>query len=196
MSAIQSGAEGTLYPGRDSAAPALHPAWAPPAPAPSLPEPQPQPRRRVRPRSGRSKAAALRRGLLAIALAGGMAALCAVGSVAVAEQGYAVDRAQAEVATLQDANRQDAARLAQLENPQRIQREAVDRLGMHQPAGYVPVAPVQAPPPAPPAPPQTAQAVLPVPAGPAPGGAVADSQHIGAWASNVWRVVGSRLRRG
>lgn len=195
MSAIQSGAEGALYPGRDSAAPALQPGWAAPAPVRSRPETLPEPRRRVRPRSVRAKADALRRGLAAIALAGGLAALCAVGSAAVAQASYAVDHAQAEVAALQDQNGQDAARLAQLQSPQRIQREAVDRLGMHRPAGYVPVVPVQAPPAPPPAPPKTAEAVVPVPAGPAPGGAVDVTRHVRGWTAATWRAVGSRFGR-
>ena len=181
MSAIQTEARRPAWAGRDSTAPLLTPG--------TLPSPAPGPRPRPQPRAlPRSKAAArLRRGLGAIALAGGMAAAAVAGSVAVAQQGFAVDAARAQTQRLQGQNRQLTAELAALQSPQRVLAVAVGGLGMQRPAGYlaVPARPV------PPAPAQmragSAQAVLPVPAGPAPGSVVAIAGGVHSAVAGAWR---------
>jgi|GEM_PF-4132741 len=188
MSAVQTEAERLQWTGRDSTVPA--PVTGEPPHRPSeAPAPWPAVHPHVRPRAKPRAGAELRRGLVAIALVGAMAAAAVAGSVAVAQQGFAVDGARAQIQRLQGQNRQLVAQLAELQSPQRIESEAIDRLGMQRPAGYVPVAaqPVPAAPSGGAA--ATAQATLPVPAGPAPGGAraVARSTLVGVQA--LWRRI-------
>jgi len=185
MAAVQPRSAPGPWPGRDSAAPALGlPARRPASPVPAH---RPRPTRRLPRRVHRELGAIL----LAAALAGGAVA----GSVAVVQESFLVQRVGATVAGLQDENGQLAAEYAVLQNPQRIAGQAVDSLGMRQPAGYVPV-PVQGiPPAAAPAPAQSVVAVLPVAGGPAPGGAVAITRGVAGRGRAVLAGLRGLLRR-
>ncbi len=188
MSAMQTEAERLHWISRDSAVPV--PDLGGPLRRPSgvgVPRPAapPFPRPRTRPRTGTDP----RRGLLAIVLAGAMAAAAASGSIAVAQEQFAVDGTRTQIQHLQGQNRRLVAQLAELQSPQRIESEAVDQLGMQRPAGYAPVAVQPVPPAAVRGAAHTVQVTLPVPNGPAPGGVRSIVRATVSGAQALWRRV-------
>lgn len=147
--------------------------WTEGALAPEIARPDAPRRAAVRPASRALDATrGLRRGLWAVALAGGVFVAVAAGSAAVVMQAVDVSTAEAAVTSLQGQNRTLTVQLAELENPQRIERVATQSLGLVRPSAYVPVPSATAPRTARPRPGRAATALVNLPSGPAPGGAV------------------------
>jgi hypothetical protein len=166
--------------------------WTEGALAPEVSQPAAPRRLDPRPASRAADARAFRRGVGAIALAGAMLSAVAAGSAAVVTQSAAVSNAQATIASLQGQDRTLTVRLAELENPDRIERIATQRLGLQRPSAYIPV-PTGTLPPAPiPSPGHSATALVNVPAGPAPGGAVALWRQGMDWAQTHIRLMSGR----
>jgi cell division protein FtsB len=136
-------------------------------------------------RRSREEAAGLRRGLGVIVLVAGLLGTCAAGSARVVALDFRVQATTTRLQQLQALNRQLTVEAAQLANPRVINQEAVDRYGMRPVSGYTPITVQPVPKAAPLAPAHTAEAVLPLPAGPAPGGAVALAGRLGAWLHRV-----------
>ena len=175
MAAMQTGAEPTAW-------------WPEAAEAEPAVGPRRAPVRRVRAEAESERY--LRKGLVVILASGVLLAITAVAGVAVNEQGLHLDTLRQQVSLARGQDRHLQAQLAALQSPQRIERAAVDRLGMQRPAAYVAVAAAHVPAAPPPAPAVTRQAVLPAPTGPAPGGAVALGRQIWAWLRLAGRRVG------
>jgi cell division protein FtsL len=100
--------------------------------------------------SGRMPRQVFVEALAAIALAAAMLLGATTATVAVAQAGYRLDRAQAALRQAQDEHRRLQVEVATLQAPDRIAAVASQQLGMHAPSGFdtvVPVA-VQDPPPA------------------------------------------------
>lgn len=201
--AASVGAAGVPRAARDALAPAMTggPAPAPASrpgspgavPVPAAPRVQPAPRAAPRPRRrGRSAAAAgreLRRGVAAIGLCTVMAGALVWACVLQAAATEAATAARADIAALSGGNQQLQAELAGLESPARVEALAITRLGLQRPAGYVPVPLVPVTPAAAPGRPATVVATLPLPAGPAPGGAPSAWRALRAAVAGVWRRV-------
>lgn len=185
--------------GSGFAAPRLgEPRWRDPEPPPRvLPSGPPAIPAPARPRrSALAEAERLRRGLGAILVMVALGGCTAGASAVVVQADLAVQASSAHVAALRDNVRQLRLQAAQLANPQVIAQEAVDEYGMRPPAGYVPVGLRPVPAAAVPAPAHSAEGLLPLPAGPAPGGAVALGEGLGRWAGGAWRRVASLVRGG
>ncbi len=167
--------------------------WTEGALAPGLPEPAAP--RRAAPKPATRPAESLhgfRRGMAAIALAGAMLVAVAAGSAAVVMRGLAVSSESAAVATLQGQNRILTVRLSELQNPERIDRIATEQLGLVRPSAYVPVPAATLPQNPVPRPGHTTTEVVNVPAGPAPGGAVALWQRGVGWVQQHVRLGSGR----
>ncbi len=156
--------------------------WTEGSPAPGLPQPPALPRKGKRPDAhALQEMRRLRRGLGAIAVSGALLAAVAGGSAVISMQSFALQGETAAVSTLRGQNRTLSVRLAEMQNPERIQRIATDQLGLHRPSGYVPVPTASVPPAPTPQPGRTTNEVVSVPAGPAPGGAVDLWQRGAGW---------------
>ena len=175
MAAMQTGAEPTAW-------------WAQAAEAaPAVAEDR-APIRRVRADAAAERY--LRKGLVVVVASGALLAATALAGVAVTQQGLHLDTLRQQVTQAQGQDRHLQAQLAALQSPQRIERTAVDRLGMQRPAAYVAIAAAHVPAASPPVPAATRQVVLPAPTGPAPGGVVALSRQLWAWLRLAGRRVG------
>lgn len=167
--------------------------WTEGALAPGLSEPAAPRRPAPKPATRATESLrGFRRGLAAIVLAGAMLVLVAAGSAAVVMKGLAVSNESAAVANLQGQNRTLTVRLSELQNPERIDRIATQQLGLIRPSAYVPVPTATIPQVQAPRPGRTTTAVVSVPAGPAPGGAVDLWQHGVGWTQEHLRLAAGK----
>lgn len=149
-----------------------------------------------RPAAGAAAAAReWRRSLLTIGLCAAMAGTVAAAGLGLSGESARVQGLRASVQALEGQDELLLARLGALQSPQRVEQEAIARLGLAHPAGYVPVPVLSAGGPLPPPPAHQAVLQLPLPPGPPPGSPAQLWQSLRLWAARSGRTLSQLWRR-